>query len=176
MESNSSSIHGMILKPDVSRSSVLDAIMVSGAAMVSPTVVAEKGAVMVPPDRGISRRAHPERKRKARQGALLLRSRRGLRCQAAAGRISNRPPADQAHGRVVNLPVVEAVASVEVAQRRQKRGDHASLNVALPLLTLRHSPLCLRTALPRRTRFPFEVRAHQANFSGRSFATVTRTR
>lgn len=166
----------MILKPDVSRSSVLDAIMVIGAAVGSPAVVAVRGALVARPDRGISRRAHPERNHNAWQGASLLGSRRGLRHKATAGRLPNCPPADQAHGRVVDLPVAEAGASVEVAQRRRKRGGHLNRNVVRPLHTLRHPPLCLRTVPSRRTRFPRELRTHQAKFSARSFATVMRTR
>ena len=163
MGSNSSSIHGMILKPDVSRSSVLDAIMVSGAAVARPV-------------RGINRRAHPERNRKARQLALLRRSRRGSHHHEAARRPLKYPPTGHAHGLVAHSPVVEAVASVEVAQRRQKHGDHPSRNVFRPLHTLRHRPLCRRTAMPRRTRLLRELRTRQANVSARSFATVTRTR
>lgn len=176
MGSNSSSIHGMILKPDVSRSSVLDAIMASGAAVGSPAVVAGRGAAVARPVRGINRPAHPERNRKARQVALLRRSRRGSYHQEDARRPPKPPPSDQAHGLVTDLPVVEAVASAEVAQRRQKHGDHPSRNVVRLLHTLGHRPLCLRTAMTRRTRFPRERRTHQANVFARSFATVTRTR
>ena len=176
MGSNSSSIHGMILKPDVSRSSVLDAIMASGAAVGSPAVVAVRGAAVARPVRGINRRAHPERNRKARQLALLRRSRRGSHHQEAARRPPKHLPTDHAREHVADLPVVEAVASAEVAQRRQKHGDHPSRNVIRPLHTLRHRPLCRRTAMPRRTRFPSKLRTRQANVSARSFITVIRTR
>lgn len=176
MGSNSSSIHGMILKPDVSRSSVLDVIMASGAAVGSPAVVAVRGAAVARPVRGINRRAHPEQNRKARELALLRRSRRGSHHQEAARRPPKHPPTGHAHGLVADLLVVEAVASVEVAQRRQKHGDHPSRNVVRPLHTLRHRPLCLITAMPQRTRFPGELRMRKTNVSARSFATVTRIR
>ena len=176
MGSNSSSIHGMILKSDVSRSSVLDAIMASGAAVGSPAVLAVRAAAVARPVRGVNRRAHPERNGKARQVALLRRSRRGSHYQEAARRPPKHPPTDHAHGLVAHSPVAEAVASVEVAQRRQKHGDHPSRKVFQPLHTLRHRPLCRRTAMPRRTRFLRELRTRQANVSARSFAMVTRTR
>lgn len=169
MGSNSNSIHGMILKPDVSRSSVLDAIMVNSAAAGSPA-----GAAGVRPDRGIGRRAQPQQNRKAWQDAVFPMSPRGPRRQAVAG-FSSRPPADQSHGQVADLPVAGAVALSEVARRRQKRGDHPSRNVARYRRAVRRLPLRLRTA-PQRTRFLREPRTHPAKLSARSFATVTHTR